>query len=67
LFAPLFTSLDLRTQRDQQFLATQLHLSHADQILCDFDETLLAFQPDEAVPIQQILVDLQNGFIEISG
>jgi hypothetical protein len=35
--------------------------------LCDFDETLLAFQPDEAVPIQQILVDLQNGFIEISG
>lgn len=66
LFASLLTSLDVRSEWDEKFLPAQLQFPHADQVLSDFHESLLALESNEAVPVQEVFVDLLDGLVEVA-
>lgn len=44
-------------------LSLECQLPNADQILCDFGEALLAFVPDEAWPVDEVLIYLLQSFL----
>uniref|UniRef100_A0A0K2V2H3 Uncharacterized protein n=1 Tax=Lepeophtheirus salmonis TaxID=72036 RepID=A0A0K2V2H3_LEPSM len=63
----LLSSLNFPLKWNNLFGATQFEFSHADEILRDFDEALLAFVLDKGGPIHKILVELIHGFLQIPG
>lgn len=46
-------------------LSLQRELADADEVLCDFGETLFALVPDITWPVDEVLVNLLQGFLVV--
>jgi hypothetical protein len=61
-----FAASNLDSDQHKKFRSSELQFTHSDEIMRDHKEYLLAHYSDESVPVQQIFINLENRFIEVS-